>query len=260
MVQSIQPDDADDDRYDRTRRIEWIDLPSIESAQVLVVGAGALGNEVMKNLVLSGFSDITLFDMDHVVRSNLNRCVFFREEDAEQRVMKADIVAERSRVLNPGVDIEPRVERIEDMEEDKWGEYDLVLGCLDNIMARLHVNSHSYDVSVPYIDGGTSGMNGKVQVVLPPSSPCLQCSMNRTHYRVIEKRLSCTGEDVSFFEPKMPAEITTTSVVGALQVREAIKIISGNERDCIQNILYYDGKNGRSEILQISKDPSCSLH
>ncbi len=260
MVQSIRPDEIDGDRYDRTRRIDWIDLTSIRDSRVLVVGAGALGNEVLKNLVLSGFSDITLFDMDHVVLSNLNRCVFFRERDADHRAMKAEVVAERSGELNPGACIEPRVERIEDMAEDRWEDYDLVFGCLDNITARLHVNSHAYHAGVPYVDGGTSGTNGKVQVVLPPSTPCLQCSMNRTHYRVIEKRFSCTGEDVSFFEPKMPAEVTTTSIIAALQVREGMKIVSDREENCIRNVLYYDGKNGRSEEFQTSKDPSCSLH
>ena len=112
--------------------------------------------------------------------------------------------------------------------------FDLVFGCLDNIAARLHVNSHSYLARSPYIDGGTNGFRGKVQVVIPPETPCLQCAMNRTHYRVMEKRFSCTGSDVSYFEPKMPAEITTTSVVAAIQVREAVKLASGRQEKCIQ--------------------------
>ena len=63
----------DKDRYDRQRRIAWMDMDSISSANVLVAGAGALGNEVVKNLVLSGFRRITVVDMDDIVISNFEQ-------------------------------------------------------------------------------------------------------------------------------------------------------------------------------------------
>jgi len=250
----------DEDRFDRSRRIDLLDMDSINDARCLVVGAGALGNEVVKNLVLSGFRELTLVDMDHVVLSNLNRCIFFKEIDSRGRRMKAEVVAERGMGLDPDVSIEPRVCRIEDLPEDEWREHDIVLGCLDNVMARLHSNSHSYHSKIPYIDGGTYGMSGKVQVVLPPETPCFQCGLNRSHYRVLEKRFSCTGSDVTFFEPKMPAEITTTSVVAAIQTREAIKIACDLQERCIKNVFHYNGMTGLSEELELSIDPECPLH
>jgi len=260
MSDPIVPGREDGDRFDRARRIEWVDLDALAEAECLVVGAGALGNEVVKDLVLSGMRNITLVDMDQVVLSNLNRCLFFREEDDRDRAMKAEIVAERGMQLDPGVEIRAVVSRIEELHETEWERFDVVLGCLDNIMARLHANSHSYHAGIPYIDGGTFGMAGKVQMVIPPETPCFQCGLNRTHYRVLEKRFSCTGRDVSFFEPKMPAEITTTSVVAAIQVREAVKFISGRGDNCIRHVFHYNGMTGMSETLELSIDPECPLH
>jgi len=74
----IRPGAEDDDRLDRARRIGWVDLEKVASSRILVVGAGALGNEAVKDLVLFGFRRIDVLDMDTVVRSNLNRCVLFR--------------------------------------------------------------------------------------------------------------------------------------------------------------------------------------
>jgi molybdopterin/thiamine biosynthesis adenylyltransferase len=250
----------DEDRLERSKRIPWLDLKRMAETKCLVVGAGALGNEVVKNLVLSGFRHIELIDMDHVVRSNLNRCVFFREGDSEKGQLKSEIVAVRASDLDSMATIVPSVARVETFDVGRFRSYDLIFGCLDNIAARLHVNSHSYLAGIPYIDGGTNGFRGKVQVVIPPETPCLQCSMNRSHYRIMERRFSCTGADVNYYEPKIPAEITTTSVVAAIQVREAIKIVSDRAEKCIQNVMFYDGVNGISENLIVEIDPECPMH
>src|SRR4030042_6834977 len=94
MSMPLKPGAIDDDRYDRSRRVSWLDIESASRARVHMVGAGALGNEVAKNLALSGFRKITIVDMDHVVCSNLNRCLFFTEEHAIKRAYKSEVVAE----------------------------------------------------------------------------------------------------------------------------------------------------------------------
>ncbi|MDD3398936.1 MAG: ThiF family adenylyltransferase [Candidatus Methanomethylophilaceae archaeon] len=255
----LRPGSYDDDRFDRSKRIPWLDMEALSDSRVLVVGAGALGNEVVKNLALSGVGDITIVDMDHVVLSNLNRCLFFRGHDAQQKGMKAQLVADGAKDLFPECRLTPWVGRVEDMPFP-WPGFQVVLGCLDNVMARLHVNAHSYHHAVPYVDGGTDGFRGKVQVVLPPDGPCLQCGMNGSHQRILEKRFSCTGSDVSFFMPKMAAEITTTSVIAAIQVREALKILSQRPDMCIRNVLFYDGERGESMVLEMEKSEGCQNH
>ena len=99
--ESIGPGGAERDRFDRARRIGWLDMDTIEKTRVLMVGAGAIGNEVGKNLVLSGFRDITVVDMDRVVNSNLARCLFFSGIHVIDRRLKAEIVASGMAALDP---------------------------------------------------------------------------------------------------------------------------------------------------------------
>ena len=73
--------DPDEGRYHRQNLITWWDQSRLQSARVLVVGAGALGNEIVKNLVLVGVGTVIVVDMDTIENSNLSRCVFFRPEE-----------------------------------------------------------------------------------------------------------------------------------------------------------------------------------
>jgi len=235
------------------RRIEWLDVERIRSSRCLVVGAGALGNEVVKCMVLAGFTDITIVDMDEIATSNLSRCLFFRENDVKAK--KADAVAERASGMYSDVKVKGIVSRIQDY--DGW-DHDIVMGCLDNISARLHVNSRAKYDRMPYVDGATDGFRGKVQVVLP-DGPCLECGMNKSHMKVLDTRFSCTGSGVMFV-PKVASEITTTSVIAAIQVREAMKILSGRSDLCIKDTMFYDGETGTMENLESSIGHDCPNH
>ncbi len=247
-----------EDRWDRSRRLGWIDVDSVLESHCLVVGAGALGNETVKNLVLSGVGKVTLVDMDHVELSNLNRCLFFSDADSSERAAKADVVAQGAMRLSPDCEVLPFVSKIEDTELD-WEKFDVVFGCLDNIKARLHLNSYSRHHRVPYVDAGTDGSRGKLQVVLK-EGPCLQCSMNRSHYQVLERRFSCTGGDFSYYEPPMAAEVTTTATMAAMQVKEGLKIISGQEDGCIRDVMFYDAMRNESLVLELDIDEDCPNH
>jgi molybdopterin/thiamine biosynthesis adenylyltransferase len=108
--------------------------------------------------------------MDHVVRSNLNRCLFFSDADARHRQLKAEVVAAQLTHLKPEVQVTPYLERIEKLSDTFIPSHDIVLGCLDNLEARLYVNTVCYRGRVPYVDGATRGLVGKVQVVVPPTT------------------------------------------------------------------------------------------
>lgn len=247
-----------EDRWDRSRRVGWIDVDSVRNSHCLIVGAGALGNETVKNLVLSGVGTVTVVDMDHVERTNLNRCLFFHDDDARGKAAKADVVARGARRLSPESEVLPLVSRIEDSDLD-WEGFDLVLGCLDNIKARLHLNSYSRHHGIPYVDAGTDGSRGKLQVVLK-KGPCLQCAMNRSHYQVLERRFSCTGGDFTYYEPPMAAEVTTTATMAAMQVKEGLKILSGREDACIRDVMFYDAMMNESVVLELDIDGECPNH
>ena len=260
MEEPLRIGAQDDEVFDRSRRIGWLDLESIFNARVMMVGAGALGNEVGKNLALSGFRRLTIVDMDHVVGSNLNRCLFFTKEDARRGAKKAEVVARGISKISTIADPIALDTRIEEVPDSVLREQDLILGCLDNIQARIHVNSHAYSLGKAYIDGGMEGFVGRVTVVKPPNGACVQCGMNRSHAKVAEKRFSCTGKDVVFHEPRLAAEITTTSVISAIMVREALKLVSGRPDMSLSNAFYYDGQRNVSEEIEIPLDPRCPAH
>ena len=249
-----------EDRFDRSRRIPWFDLERTRQANALVIGAGALGNEVVKDLVLSGVRRITLVDMDRGVRSNLNRCVFFTPQDARDSRLKVEALAEGARQLDDEVEVETEAQRIEDLGEGVFEGKDVVIGCLDNLAARVHVNANAYHMRIPYVDGGTLGLMGKVHVVVPPETSCVECTMNASHYRIIEQRYSCTGVDTTFVEPKLAAEVTTTAVVAAVQVREAMKLINDRRDLVLSNLFYYDGNRNVSDVLEVAINPDCPNH
>src|SRR5260370_9966229 len=94
-----------EDRFSRFRLIGWWDQEKIRATRVLVIGAGALGNEILKNLALLGFSNIVVVDLDSIESSNLSRSILYRAKDIGRR--KADVAAEAVRQILPEASIPP---------------------------------------------------------------------------------------------------------------------------------------------------------
>lgn len=250
----------DESRFDRAARLGWFDLARMRRSRALVVGCGALGNEVVKNLALAGVGHLDLVDMDHVVPSNLPRCALFTADDARERRGKAETLAAAARRLDPACRAEAHARRVEDVPEELFAAADVILGCLDNIGARVFVNARAALVARPLIDGGTRGTIGKVQAFLPGRTACLECGMNRTHMDVVAQRASCTGKDAHVFEPKLAADLPTTAIVAAVQAREAIKIVHGQWDRSLTGVFYYDGLANVSEVLELPLNPACPRH
>lgn len=256
---AIRVGDMDEDKHSRLRLYGWFDIEKVRKEKVLVIGAGALGNEVCKNLLLSGYQKISIVDMDKIVKSNLNRCIFFTEEDAEEKRYKAEVIAEKMKKLEKSAEIKFFIKRIEELPENFISSHNLVLGCVDNVATRLHINAYCYHHHIPYIDGATQGQIGKVQVVIPPETSCLECGMNSTHAKILQKRFSCTGKDITYFEPKLAADVNTTSIIAAFQVQEALKITHGLQ-NYIKNIFYYDGSKNFFSIFELPINSHCPNH
>jgi molybdopterin/thiamine biosynthesis adenylyltransferase len=88
-------------RYLRHAQIDWFDHDRVRAARIAVVGAGAVGNEVVKNLMLLGVGAIDLFDFDDVEEHNLTRSIFLRESDVGTG--KATAVVRRASAVDPDV-------------------------------------------------------------------------------------------------------------------------------------------------------------
>lgn len=215
----------DDDQYSRLRLIGWWRQERLAAARILVVGAGALGNEVLKNLALVGVGRIDLIDFDTIERSNLTRSVLFRRRDCGRP--KAEAAAEALSDINPDTRVTPwHGNVITDLGLGLFRDVDLVIGCLDNREARLWVNRQCWKVGTPWIDGGIQEINGVVKTFLPPNSACYECAMTENDYRLINLRYSCPLlKHDDLLAGKVPTAPTIASMIGAWQVQEALKLL-----------------------------------
>lgn len=263
---------VDDSRTERQERLLGWDQEKVEKAVVLVVGAGALGNEICKNLALLGVGKIILVDFDDIVLSNLNRCIFFRESDIKKKFLKVDVVKREISKINSETDLVPMAEKIENLGTEIYEETDVAIGAVDNDAARLELNYRCFQYGIPIVDGGIHGFRGNVKVVFPPHSACLACNLTFLDYASIYKKDPCTGEDVETNDPKLPGIATTSSIISALQVQEVLKIIQGidefkseghwNEEigiPLLGKVLFFNGINNYVNIYGMAKDPFCPI-
>lgn len=218
-------DDAD--RYTRLRLIPWWRQERLSAANVLVVGAGALGNEVLKNLALLGVGTTYLIDLDEVEPSNLARSVLFRAEDGGRS--KAEVAARRAREINPDVAIHAiHGNVLNDIGLGLFADMDVVIGCLDNREARLWVNRQCWKAGTPWVDAGIQEIQGVVKVFVPPDSACYECGMTERDYQLLNLRYNCPllrREDI--LAGRVPTAPTIASMMAALEVQEALKLLHG---------------------------------
>ncbi|KRY08863.1 Protein HIRA [Trichinella patagoniensis] len=148
---------------------------SFTSKKLLVVGAGGIGCELLKTLVLSGFADIEVIDMDTIEVTNLNRQFLFRKEHVG--LSKAKVAVESVSVLNPNVKLVYYCKPIQSREfnVNYFKKFTAVLNCLDNIEARSYVNRMCLICHLPLIDGGSLGRKGQVDVIIRNITECFDC-------------------------------------------------------------------------------------
>ncbi|KAF7792682.1 hypothetical protein EIP86_003780 [Pleurotus ostreatoroseus] len=147
----------------------------LPETKVLLVGAGGIGCELLKNVVLTGFGHITLLDLDTIDLSNLNRQFLFKKKDVKQS--KALVAAKTASAFNPNVHITPIHGNIKEPQFDiQWFKsFDLVLNALDNLDARRHVNRMCMAANVPLVESGTAGYLGQVQPIVKDRTECFDC-------------------------------------------------------------------------------------
>ncbi|ORY80368.1 hypothetical protein BCR37DRAFT_349150 [Protomyces lactucae-debilis] len=156
----------------------------LQSAKILVIGAGGLGCEILKNLALSGFKELHVIDMDTIDVSNLNRQFLFRPEDIG--ASKAETAARFIMRRVQGVTVVPYFGKVQDKDDDYYMQFNIVVCGLDNIEARRWMNATLVNLVEdsdpqslkPLVDGGTEGFKGQSRVILPSISSCYECSLD----------------------------------------------------------------------------------
>ncbi|KAL1521397.1 hypothetical protein AB1Y20_021062 [Prymnesium parvum] len=149
----------------------------VRGKKILVVGAGGIGCELVKNLVLSGFEKILMVDLDTIDYSNLNRQFLFRAKHVGRP--KADVARESALEFphDEGIEITSQHANIKSQAFtlDFFRSFSIVLNALDNVDARRHVNHACLLAGVPLIESGTQGYLGQVYVILKGKTQCYMC-------------------------------------------------------------------------------------
>lgn len=260
--QRLTVEDDSDDRYSRLRLIPWWDQELLEKAKVMVVGAGALGNEILKNLALVGVGNIVVLDMDTVEHSNLSRSVLFRSSDEGKS--KAQAAAAMVNSINPGIKVQwLDINVIYELGLGLYRWADVVIGGLDNREARLAINQSCWKVGKPWVDGAIEVLFGVARVFIPPHSACYECTMNEMDRKLLALRRSCallSRDDM--VQGKVPTTPTIASIIGGIQVQEALKIIHHREDMPVLKGkgYFFNGLNYDSYLVEYDRREDCMSH
>jgi adenylyltransferase/sulfurtransferase len=252
--------DLTQSRYHRQELITWWDQSKLRNARVLVVGAGAIGNEVVKNLALVGVGHIEIVDMDTIEHSNLARCVFFREH--HEGSPKAEALATEVMKLNTDVNATAHVMPIQRLGVGYLRHFDIIIGALDNREARAWVNQAARKLGKIWIDGAIEGLRGLVRT-FGQDGPCYACTLTEADYQQMAHRRSCAllaPEEI--MSGKTPTNATTAGLIGGVQVQEAIKAIVGRKdlMALIGKCWQFIGDTMDTYVTRYREDEYCLAH
>ena len=239
--------------------ISWWERDKVQAARVMVVGAGALGNEVAKNLALMGVGHIFILDFDVIEAANLSRSVLFRERDNGRP--KAEVAAARLRDLNPDVHIQYFNGDVRtEVGLGVFRRMDAIIGCLDNREARLALNRFCYWLNKPWVDGAIQELLGLMRVFVPENGACFECTLTEQARREISLRYSCPllGR-ANILLGKVPTTPTSASIVGAMQAQEALKLIHGFGVDA-GKVVHINGMVNHVHTTSYVRREDCESH
>lgn len=214
-------------------------------SSVVVIGAGGLGSPASLYLASSGIGQILLNDFDSIDETNLPRQILYSDPDIGS--YKAQVAAEKLRVVNPQVDVVALDERMTpEALEASIATADAVLDCSDNFATRWRVNEACFKQNTPLISGAAIRWEGQVAVFTPGGKPCYRCLYSEED----ESLNDCAGQGIV-------APVAGT--VGTMMATETIKILLGIDSDLQGKLWTYDGLAGSSRTIAIPAAADCPV-
>jgi len=202
----------------------------LRSAKICVVGVGGLGNPITTRLVAMGVGKLRIIDRDVIELSNLHRQTMFDESDVGQ--VKVEVAAKKLKKLNPDVEIESLPISINDYTAlDAVEGCDVVIDALDSVNARYALNKACVEKNIPFVTGAAVGVSGQAFTILPGKSACYSCMFPALDE---DSMPTCSIEGV---HPSI------LSIIGGIEVAEAVKIILGKTPSLSDKILHIDLEN-----------------
>jgi molybdopterin/thiamine biosynthesis adenylyltransferase/DNA-binding transcriptional regulator YhcF (GntR family) len=247
------------DRLGTFSFISWWEREKVENAKVMVVGAGALGNEVIKNLVLMGVGSIFIVDFDTIEFANLSRSVLFRESDSGRK--KAEVAAARAKEINPNIHVQYFHGDITTaLGLGIFRRMDVIIGCLDNREARLAVNRFAYWINKPWVDGAIQEFFGLARVFIPGDGACFECTLTEQARRDLSIRYSCpllARENVLL--GKVPTTPTIASIIAGIESQEALKLIHDKPVEA-GKVIHFNGMTNEVHTTAYTPVEDCESH
>ena len=221
------------DRFSRQVMLEEIGYQGqlkLKNAKVCVVGTGGLGNPITSRLAAMGVGTLRIIDRDVIELSNLHRQTMFDEDDVGQ--VKVEVAAKKLKKLNPDCKIEALAVSVNDYTALEVVEgCDVVIDALDSVNARYALNKACVEFNIPIVTGAAVGVSGQVFTVLPKQSACYFCMFPELNEDTMP---TCSIEGV---------HRSVLSLVGGIEVAEAVKIILGKKPNLSERILHIDLEN-----------------
>jgi len=221
------------DRFSRQVMLEEIGYQGqlkLKNSKVCVVGTGGLGNPITTRLAAMGVGTLRIVDRDVIELSNLHRQTMFDEDDVGQ--VKVEVAAKKLQKLNPDCKIEALAVSVNDYTALEVVEgCDVVIDALDSVNARYALNKACVKFGIPFVTGAAVGVSGQAFTVLPKESACYYCMFPELDE---DSMPTCSIEGV---HPSI------LSIVGGIEVAEAVKIIIGKTPSLSQRILHIDLEN-----------------
>ena len=255
------------DRHARQRAIDGYRQDAVHALRVVVAGAGAVGNEVVKNLVLAGVRDLRVVDFDRVEAHNLSRSLFLAESDIGRP--KARCVAHGAARLDAAARVVWQAGDVRDALGlgQARGAHCLV-GCVDNFEARLYLNELAMVAGTPWVDAAIDARHVGVTVFpnarageqpVPPA--CYECALPASVYRRLAQRQSCGGlRRLAAREGIVPTTAVTAGIAGALAVGEVLRVTGCDARapaPVEAQRVFFDTLGGSANRLRLARNPDC---
>jgi molybdopterin/thiamine biosynthesis adenylyltransferase/rhodanese-related sulfurtransferase len=222
----------------------------LKNAKVLVIGAGGLGSPALLYLAAAGVGTLGIVEFDEVDESNLQRQIIHGQSDVgrPKAVSAAESVAE----VNPLVNVIVHETRLDnDNVKEIFSGYDLIVDGTDNFATRYMVNDAAYFLGIPYVWGSIYRFDGQASVFAPKQVEGAPC------YRCLYPEPPPPGMVPSCAEGGVLGVLCAS--IGAIQVNEAIKVLTGIGDPIVGKLMIYDALEMEYRKLKVRKDPNCAL-
>ena len=212
-------------------------------SRALIIGCGALGSAHAESLARAGVGKLRIVDRDFVEASNLQRQTMFTERDADERIPKAVAAANHIREINGDIEVDSKIADVNHSNIERLiDDCDVVLDGTDNFATRYLINDACVKHEINWIYGAAVGSYGVTMTIRPHQTPCLRCVFEEAPPAASAPTCDTAGVIMPII-----------SVVAAVQVTEAIKLLTGQTEDLHRALMQFDV--WRNEWRKINPGP-----